>query len=123
MSILQSSNPVLSEQSLDRIFAGEGRAAGGARAATASIQGVMAKTGVLTVLAVAAGAFGYQFVKANPGFMTITWIATLVVSLVAFFVLMASPKLAVVVAPIYSITQGVFLGALSMVLDLSLIHI
>lgn len=114
MSVLQSSNPVLSDSALDRMIAMNG---GVARSNTASVQGVMAKTGICTVLAVAAGTVGYMVVAANPTLTMVAFIASFVVSLIAFFALMAKPSLAIVIAPIYSITQGVVLGALSMLLD------
>lgn len=114
MSILQSSNPVLSDSALDRMVAMNG---GVARSNTASVQGVMAKTGLCTVLAVAAGAVGYYVVAQNPKLVLVAFIASLVVSLIAFFALMAKPGLAIVVAPVYSITQGVVLGTLSCLLE------
>jgi uncharacterized YccA/Bax inhibitor family protein len=114
MSILQSSNPVLSDSALDRMVAMNG---GVARSNTASVQGVMAKTGLCTVLAVAAGAVGYYYVAANPTLTMVAFIGSLVVSLIAFFALMAKPGLAIVVAPVYSITQGVVLGTLSCLLE------
>ena len=113
MSVLQSSNPVLSDSALDRMIAMNG---GDVRSNTATVQGVMAKTGICTVLAIAAGAVGYHFVAGNQTLTTVAFIGSLVVSLIAFFALMAKPALAVVVAPIYSITQGVVLGTLSAIL-------
>ena len=114
MSILSSSNPVLSEQSLGRIFAAEG---GATRTNVASVQGVMAKTSFCTLLAVGAGAVGYALVKDYPAVLWISAIASMVISLILFFVMMANPKAAMIGTPIYSITQGVFLGALSFGLE------
>jgi len=113
MSVLQSSNPVLSDSALDRMIAMNG---GAVRSDTASVQGVMAKTGICTVLAIAAGAVGYHFVAQNPTLTMVAFIGSLVVSLIAFFTLMAKPTLAIVIAPVYSITQGIVLGTLSALL-------
>jgi uncharacterized YccA/Bax inhibitor family protein len=114
MSLLSSSNPVLSNTSLDRIFAESG---GAVRTNTATVQGVMAKTGFCTILAVGAGAIGYSLVTTYPSILWISAIASMVISLILFFAMMASPKVAMIGAPIYSITQGVFLGALSFGLE------
>ena len=112
MSTLSSSNPVLSDQSLGRVIGQIGD-----RTATASVQGVLAKTGICTVLAVAAGAAGYMLAQVYPQTYLITMIGSMVVSLILFFVMMAKPTAAIVCAPIYSITQGAFLGCLSLVLE------
>ncbi len=114
MSILTSSNPVLSDSSLERMLAVPGAAA---RSTTATIQGVMQKTGICTMLAVAAGAVGYSVVQTTPSLLWISAIASFVISLIIMFTLMAKPALAFIGAPVYSITQGVFLGALSLVLE------
>ena len=89
----------------------------GARSDTASVQGVMAKTGFCTVLAVIAGAVAYTLVQTNPQLVWISAIVSCVVSLILFFVLMAKPTAGIVAAPVYSISQGFFLGAISFVLE------
>ncbi|RLS86863.1 MAG: hypothetical protein DWI09_12175 [Planctomycetota bacterium] len=113
MSMLTSSNPVLSDQHLGRVL----QMPGAVRTDTATVQGVLAKTGVCTILAVAAGAIGYSIAQTYPPLFMISMIASLVVSLVLFFVMMAKPAAAIVCAPVYSITQGLFLGCLSLMLE------
>jgi len=113
MSMLSSSNPVLSDQSLGRVL----NAPDLARSGTASVQGVMAKTGFCTLLAVGAGAVGYSLAQTYPAMFMISMIASLVVSLILFFVLMAKPSAAIVAAPVYSISQGLFLGCVSLLLE------
>jgi len=114
MSVLSSSNPVLSDSALDRLVS-DGQ--GVTRGDTASIPGVMQKTGFCTILAVCAGAAGYSLVQANPSLLWISWIVSLVVSLVLFFTMMSRPGLAKIGAPIYAMSQGFFLGALSLMLE------
>jgi uncharacterized YccA/Bax inhibitor family protein len=114
MSILSSSNPVLSDSALDRLVSETG---GVARSDTASITGVLRKTSLCTMLAVAAGAGGYLVTQAYPSAVWISAIGAFVVSLVLFFVMMSRPHLAKIGAPVYSITQGFFLGAFSMMLE------
>ncbi|MEY4117249.1 MAG: hypothetical protein RLZZ116_577 [Planctomycetota bacterium] len=113
MSMLSSSNPVLSDQSLGRVL----NAPDLARSGTASVQGVMAKTGFCTLLAVGAGAVGYSLAQTYPAMFMISMIASLVVSLILFFVLMAKPSAAIIAAPVYSISQGLFLGCVSLLLE------
>jgi uncharacterized YccA/Bax inhibitor family protein len=114
MSILSSSNPVLSDSALDRLVSETG---GVAQSDTASITGVLRKTSLCTMLAVAAGAGGYLVTQAYPSAVWISAIGAFVVSLVLFFVMMSRPHLAKIGAPVYSITQGFFLGAFSMMLE------
>jgi uncharacterized YccA/Bax inhibitor family protein len=112
MSMLSSTNPVLSDQSLGRVMGQIGD-----RSTTASVQGVMAKTGICTILAVGAGAAGYALVTSMPSILWISAIVSMVVSLILFFVISSNPRIAMIGAPVYSITQGVFLGAISCVLE------
>ena len=62
MSMLTSSNPVLSDQHLGRVL----QMPGAVRTDTATVQGVLAKTGFCTILAVAAGAIGYSIAQTYP---------------------------------------------------------
>jgi uncharacterized YccA/Bax inhibitor family protein len=111
--MLESTNPVLSDQSLGRVL----NAPGLTRTDTASVQGVMAKTGFCTILAVAAGAGGYVLTQSNPNVLWISMIASAIISLILFFVMMAKPAAAIFAAPIYSVAQGFFLGSLSFALE------
>lgn len=114
MSVLSSSNPVLSDSTLGRLIDETG---GSTRSNAATIPGVMQKTGICTVLAVAAGAAAYMMVPALPWLPIAAMIGSLVITLIIFFVIMAKPALAIVAAPVYSLTQGTFLGCLSFVLE------
>jgi uncharacterized YccA/Bax inhibitor family protein len=114
MSVLTSSNPVLSDSSLSRLIDESG---GTSRTNTATIQGVMQKTGLCTILAVVAGGGAYALVPTVPWLPMAAMIGSLVITLGLFFMLMAKPSLAVVAAPVYSISQGVVLGCLSFILE------
>ena len=116
MSILQSTNPVLSDSSLNRVFnAPEIRS--GARSTTVSIPGVMAKTGFCTILALGAGAIGYSVIAANPGLLMIVNIAAFVLTIVLYFTIMAKPGFAMIGTPIYSVVQGFLMGGIAYLLD------
>ena len=114
MSVLTSSNPVLSDSALERLIDESG---GAARTNTATIPGVMQKTGICTVLAVAAGAVAYAMVPSAPWLPMVATIGSLILSLVIGFALYFKPALAPIGAPLYSIVQGVFLGCVSFVLE------
>ncbi len=116
MSILQSTNPVLSDSSLNRVF-GAQEMRGAARTTTVSIAGVMAKTGFCTLLALATGAVGYSVTAANPGSLMMVNIIALVITLVIYFAIMAKPAFAMIGTPIYSMTQGFVMGGLAYLLD------
>lgn len=116
MSMLTSSNPVLSDSSLGRLMHGAGAAA-----ATATMDGVIRKTGFCMTIAIGGGAAGYKLVetyaKTYPNLIWIFAIAAAVVGLVMFFAMMATPKAAIVGAPIYSLVEGAFLGSISFALE------
>ncbi|MCX5650388.1 MAG: Bax inhibitor-1/YccA family protein [Planctomycetota bacterium] len=114
MSVLTSSNPVLSDSALGRLIDESG---GAVRTNTATIPGVMQKTGICTVLAVAAGAAAYALVPSLPWLPMVALIGSMVLSLIIGFALYFKPALAPIGAPLYSIVQGVFLGCMSFVLE------
>ena len=77
----------------------------------------MNKSGLLVLIAVAAGAGGYALVGAMPSILWISCIAAFIVSLGVYFVIHGKPSLAPVLAPLYAIVEGAFLGALTAALD------
>ncbi len=109
----QSSNPALTNeqtfQELESVFAGESN--------VATLQGVVNKTGFLTLLAVSAGAGGYMLVASMPSLLWITNIAAFLICIGVYFVIARNPAVARIAAPIYALVQGVFLGALTGALD------
>lgn len=114
--MLQSSNPALQNdqafQELRGIFAGQ--------ADVATLQGIVNKTGILLLLAVSAGAGGYQLVATMPSIMWISAIAAFGICLGVYFVIARKPAMAKVLGPVYAIVEGCFLGALSGALDRTL---
>ncbi|MFM7134540.1 MAG: Bax inhibitor-1/YccA family protein [Planctomycetota bacterium] len=112
MSMLTSSNPVLSDSALGRLGLGAGSAA-----ETATIDGVIRKTGFCMTIAIGGGAAGYKLVSAYPNMALWITIAAAVVGLVMFFAMMATPKAAIIGAPVYSLVEGAFLGSVSFMLE------
>ena len=112
MSMLESSNPVLSEGRLDAALSG----AQGSPA-TATVGGVINKTSLCLAVAVVFGAIGNSVVKARPELLGVLNIVSFVASLGVAFALYGRPAWANVLTPVYAATQGFFLGAVALVLD------
>ncbi len=118
MQFAQSSNPVLNRDDVFDQFYGE---MAGTRPQTVSLQGVVNKTAILTLIAVATGAVGYAMAP------TIGWVGMIVAAVAALLIgigigwkLCGSPQLAVGLAPIYAVVEGFFLGAFTGVVELGL---
>lgn len=109
---LESSNPAL--QDTGRLSEFE---AAMAPSTVATLQGVVNKTFMLVMIAVAGGTGGYLLVDRMPGLMWVSAIAAFIIALGVYFVLAGKPHLAPIVAPIYAIVEGCFLGALTGLLD------
>jgi len=112
MSLLESSNPVLADGRLGPAL----RNASQSRDA-ATVSGVINKTSLCLAVAVVFGAIGASVVRANPGLLGVVNIVAFVASLAVGFAMWGRPAWAAVLAPIYAAAQGLFLGAISLVLD------
>jgi uncharacterized YccA/Bax inhibitor family protein len=112
--VWQSSNPALHNDNLFRETYGDKL---GERANVVSLRGVVNKTALLVGIAVLAGAGGYKLVASVPAALWVSWICALLIGLGIYFVVFGKPHLAPVLAPIYAIAQGAFLGALTGFLD------
>ena len=93
----------------------------GPAADTMTVNGTVTATGVLLVLLMGAGFFGWNSVEVVagqavelPGWMFLAWIATLGVGILTAF----KPDLARVTAPIYALITGTWVGAISHVYNL-----
>ncbi len=107
----QSSNPVLSKD--DKFSEFYGAMEGKEKSTVATLQGVVNKTAILTMIAVIAGAGGYKYFTLNPGMLWVGGIATFVLTLGIYFVIFGDPRKAPFLAPVYAIVQGAFLGGLT----------
>lgn len=108
---LQSSNPALTNEDTFRHFYDA------ERADVVTVQGVVNKTGFLALLAVAAGAAGYSLVVRVPSLLWISWLASFGLCIGFFFIMRGNPAKARIIAPIYAIVEGVFLGAFTSMID------
>jgi uncharacterized YccA/Bax inhibitor family protein len=98
---------------------------------TMRISGTMTATGILLLILMVAGAFGwnavtltYQGMKANgdkvydasiPPWIFLTYIGTFVLAMVTIF----KPRAARITAPIYAVGEGLFLGSISAIFEAS----
>lgn len=89
-------------------------------AETASINGVVNKTGILAVLTVIGGVAGVwiaQTFALSQGVLMGWGIGTFLTTLLLYFVVFRNPMRAVAIAPIYAVIQGSFLGVITMFID------
>jgi uncharacterized YccA/Bax inhibitor family protein len=84
---------------------------------TASISGVVNKTGMLTSVAVAGGMFGIWFTQNQPGLAWPLGIAGFIATIVVYFMIIRNPARAKHTAWIYAAIQGAFLGVITNALD------
>lgn len=106
-----STNPALANDDAFHQF--YGKAMMDRRADVATLQGVVNKTAILSIIAVAGGMLGYWLLSTRQITGSTLMIGNLVGLVVVFGVYMGiyrQPKNAVFLAPVYAIVEGVFLG-------------
>jgi uncharacterized YccA/Bax inhibitor family protein len=84
---------------------------------TATIGGVVNKTGMLTSVAVAGGMFGIWLTQNQPALAWPLGIAGFIATIVVYFMIIRNPARAKYTAWIYAAIQGAFLGVLTFALD------
>ena len=110
-NLTESSNPALKHEEAFTPISG---------VETASIQGVVNKTAMLTAIALIGGMIGIWIAKqiALTTGVLIGWsLGTAVVTLVLYFMAIANPMRAVALAPAYALIEGAFLGLFTMMID------
>ncbi len=112
MRAIRSSNPAMTGS----IFEKAGTAAAGSSAMT--INGTLNKIGLMLLLVIAAAAYTWNMVMAaDPGragtLAVVGAIGGFIMALITIF----RPKSAAITAPIYAILEGLFLGAISAILN------
>lgn len=109
--MLRTSNPTLN----DRVFH-KATVASTGNAAVMTLNGTVVRTGILTVLLVAAASWSWKLVTGDQesptwlgGMLTFGWIIPCLIGVVISFV----PKTAPMLAPVYALAKGVILGVIS----------
>lgn len=107
---MRSSNPVLSRRIFENTMVSGG-------SGVMSINGTINKIGLLLLLAIASAAYTWSMITVNPGrasvFALIGVIGGLIMALITTF----SPKSSPFTAPVYAILEGLFLGAVSSLIN------
>ncbi len=114
----QSSNPILAkDDAFAQFYGGGAMAIAAEKPTTATLSGVVNKTAILVLIAVAAGAFAYALLPPSTSVLWISSIVAFVLCLGAGFLLAGKPQAAPVVAPVYAVAEGAFLGVLTSALE------
>jgi len=118
MFSMQSSNPALNNQEAFNPYAySDERPVVQQRANVTTLSGVVNKTALLVLIAIAAGAVGYSLLLRFPNILWVSAIASFVIVLGFGFLVCRKPKAAAVVGPIYAVVEGLFLGAVTALAD------
>ena len=109
---MRSSNPAMT----GRIFEKAGTAVAGSSAMT--INGTINKIGLMLLLVIAAAAYTWNMVMgADPGRAGTLAIIGVIGGFIMALVTIFRPQSAAITAPIYAILEGLFLGAISAILN------
>jgi uncharacterized YccA/Bax inhibitor family protein len=103
---MRTSNPTLN----DEVFANAPAVAGGQ---VMTLQGAVNKTFTLALLLVISGGFSWQFVQANPGISGLLSIGSALIGCVLVLASSFKPTWSPVIAPLYGLVEGVFVGVVS----------
>jgi len=109
---VSTSNPAFSRE----LFAGFDQAYGVPRSTVTTVQGTVAKTFLLLAILSATALWSWNAMAANqlaPGILMVSAIGGFVVAMITIF----KPTVAPWTAPAYAALEGVFLGALSQVIE------
>lgn len=113
MALFQSGNPTLSEKIFKRSMDAEYNG-------TMSVRGAINKFGFLLIMVIAGAAYTWnmweQSQGLNPNVMTLMWVG-LIGGLILGLVISFKPNWAGYLAPAYGILEGLFLGALSVIIN------
>ena len=110
-NMLETSNPALKNHNAWQ----EGLTAGGVE--TASINGVVNKTGMLAAIAVGGGMFGIWLTQNQPSLAWPLAIVGIIAIFVVYFMIISNPLRAKQTAWIFALVEGAFLGVLTYALD------
>ena len=101
-------NPTLTPAAFDRA----GPAIG---TSTMTINGTLAKTGILMLLVLASGSWSWNQIASDtaPSWTSISWLLGLVVGGICALVISFVPKTAPWLSPVYALAEGLVLGAIS----------
>jgi len=108
---MRSSNPAMT----GKIFEKAGTATAGSSVMT--INGTINKIGLMLLMVIAAGAYTWNMVMADPGRAGTLAMVGVIGGFIMALVTIFRPKSSAITAPIYAILEGLFLGAISAILN------
>jgi uncharacterized YccA/Bax inhibitor family protein len=111
--MMRSSNPALN----DNVFVSDGPAVTSTLQGTMTLQGTVYKTAFLLVLAIGAAALSWQLPTLAPTLATPAMVGGLIVGLITSLVIIFKQTTAPFLAPVYAFAEGLFLGAVSALME------
>ena len=114
-SMLKSSNPAFGDETIrNGDWWSDTKSA---TAETASISGIVNKTGMFAFVLAIAGAGGYATIQANPGLLWPVTLISMVVVFASFFLIRGSARMARNVGFVYSAFEGFMLGGFAVMFE------
>jgi len=114
-SMLKSSNPAFGDETIrNGDWWSDTKSA---TAETASISGIVNKTGMFAFVLAIAGAGGYATIQANPGLLWPVTLISMVVVFASFFLIRGSARMARNVGFVYSAFEGFMLGGCAVMFE------
>lgn len=112
MRAMRSSNPTMSAKIFDKYTVS------GSDSGTMTVNGTITKTGIMTILVIAAASYTWGMVTGGDPSraMTFTLIGA-IGGLITAIITALSPRISAVTAPIYAILEGLFLGGISAIVN------
>ena len=112
MRAMRSSNPTLSARIFDK------HTATASDSGTMTVNGTITKTGIMTILVIAAASYTWGMVMGEDASRAMTFamigaIGGFITAIITVF----SPRTSAITAPIYAILEGLFLGGISAIVN------
>ena len=113
MSLFQSGNPTLTDKMFDK-----SRSLAGDLQGTMTVRGTMNKFGFLLLMLMGTAIYSWNvYTSGNPSMLKTLWYVGMFGGLGVGIFLAFKPNLATYLAPVYAALEGLFVGALSVVVN------
>ena len=113
MALFQSGNPTLTDKMFDRSRTIEGEMQG-----TMTVRGTMNKFGFLMLMLMGGAAYSWNvYAQDNPSLLKMLWYGGMFGAFALVILLTFKPNLSTYLAPLFAVCEGLFVGALSAVMN------
>jgi uncharacterized YccA/Bax inhibitor family protein len=113
MELFKSGNPTLTQKIFDRAASQQASLQG-----TMSVRGALNKFGFLLLMIIASAAYTWHMVQeGKPQTASTLMIVGLIGGMIAAFAIIFKPNWAGVLAPLYALLEGLFIGGISVILN------